>query len=87
MRDFYFATSPEEGRFLDITTHFATDAALEGHRDPHCFDLTHLYALIAATVGHEKGTTHGIPPTYGTEWGQSVWWDRRICGGSEPPAD
>jgi hypothetical protein len=85
VRDFYLAASLAADRYLNITTHFLVDARLQGHCDPHCFDLTHLYALIATALGHGVGSTYGIAPTYGPKWGNAVWWDKRICGGKDPP--
>jgi hypothetical protein len=73
------------GRFPEVTTHFVVDAFERGHCDPRCFDLERLYAAIAAVLGHGKGSTYGVKPSYGTRWGSNtVWWDDKICGGPHP---
>jgi hypothetical protein len=73
------------GLFPEVTTHFAVDAYLRGHCDPRCFNLTKFYDLIAAALGHGKGSTYGVKPSYGIESGtNNVWWDKTICH-HEPP--
>lgn len=73
------------GRFPEITTHFQVDAFEKGHCDPRCFDLQKLYNSIAMALGHGKGSTYGIKPSYGTKWGtNNIWWNNKICGGSPP---
>jgi hypothetical protein len=68
-----------------ITTHFVEDAFTTGHCDPRCFDLQRLYDEIAGLVGHTKGSTYGVKPTYGTRSGtDTVWWDNRICHRGPP---
>jgi hypothetical protein len=74
------------GQFPETTTHFVVDAFEKGHCDPRCFDLQKLYDTIAALLGHGKGSTYGLKPSYGRTWGtNTIWWDNTICGGSPPP--
>jgi hypothetical protein len=81
----YLRAALAAGRFPEVTTHFVVDAFERGHCDPRCFDLQHLYDTIAALLGHGKGSTYGIKPSYGTVWGtNNVWWDNTICGGPQP---
>jgi hypothetical protein len=81
----YLRAAITAGNFPEVTTHFAVDGFVEGHCDPRCFDLGHLYDLIAASLGHAKGSTYGIKPSYGRKWGtDNVWWDDTICHGSHP---
>ena len=73
------------GMFPEITTHFAVDGFVEGHCDPRCFNLEQLYDTIAAAMGHGKGSTYGIKPSYGRVWKtHNVWWDDSICHGKHP---
>lgn len=81
----YLRASLLARRFPEITTHFQVDAFERGHCDPRCFDLQKLYNSIALSLGHGKGSTYGIKPSYGTQWGtNTIWWDNKICGGSPP---
>ena len=74
------------GQFPEVTTHFVVDAFERGHCDPRCFDLQKLYDTIAVRLGHGKGSTYGVKPSYGLTWGtNTIWWDNKICGGSPPP--
>ena len=78
----YLRASYMAGVFPEITTHYAVDGFIQGHCDPRCFDLDHLYDVIAATIGHGKGCTYGIKPIYGIPWKtHNVWWDDNICHG------
>lgn len=73
------------GQFPEITTHFAIDAFVQGHCDPRCFDLDNLYRLIAAALGHGKGSTYGVKPSFGMKSGtNNVWWSNEICHGKHP---
>lgn len=73
------------GMFPEITTHFAVDGFVEGHCDPRCFNLEQLYDTIAAAMGHGKGSTYGIKPSYGRVWNtHNVWWDDGICHSKHP---
>jgi hypothetical protein len=74
------------GKFPQMTTHFALDTFdAGGHCDPRCFNLNKLYNSIAATMGHARGSSYGIAPSYGTRPGaNNIWWDDRICHGSAP---
>ena len=73
------------GRFPEVTTHFVVDSFERGHCDPRCFDLQKLYDSIALTLGHGKGSTYGVKPSYGMKWGRdTIWWDNGICGGPHP---
>jgi hypothetical protein len=82
----YLRAALTAGAFPKITTHFAVDAFTQGHCDPRCFDLDRLYGMIAAAMGHQKGTHYGIDPSYGLAWGKNaIWWDNTICG-KGPPA-
>lgn len=73
------------GMFPEITTHFAVDGFVEGHCDPRCFNLEQLYDTIAVPMGHGKGSTYGIKPSYGRVWKtHNVWWHDDICHGKHP---
>ncbi|MBZ5506423.1 MAG: DUF4157 domain-containing protein [Acidobacteriia bacterium] len=81
----YLRAALQAGQFPEITTHFWVDRTAGDHCDPRCFDLTHLYDSIAATLGHGKGSTYGIKPNYGTKQGtNNLWWLDPVCGGSPP---
>ena len=72
------------GTFPEVTTHFAVDRYVGGHCDPRCFDIGHLYDLIAASLGHGKGSTYGSRPSYGRKAADNVWWDDTTCHGAHP---
>jgi hypothetical protein len=79
----YLNAAYVSGRFPEATTHFVVDAFERGHCDPRCFDLQKLYDTIAVLLGHGKGSTYGVKPSYGLTWGtNTIWWDNTICGGS-----
>ena len=81
----YLRAALQAGRYPEITTHFWVDRDVRGHCDPRCFDLMHLYDLIAAALGHGKGSTYGLKPIYGTKWGSAnIWWNDTACGGTHP---
>jgi hypothetical protein len=81
----YLRAALMAGRFPEIITHFAVDAFAGGHCDPRCFNLGKLYELIAASMGHPKGASYGIQPSYGLKSGtNNVWWSDKICHGSHP---
>jgi Domain of unknown function (DUF4157) len=81
----YLRAARTAGQFPQTTTHFQLDAFVRGHCDPRCFDLGHLYELIAAKIGHSKGSTYGLVPSYGMKWGaNNVWWDVKTCHGAHP---
>jgi hypothetical protein len=81
----YLQAALEAGQFPEITTHFWVDRVAGDHCDPRCFDLPHLYELIAAALGHAKGSTYGLQPQYGTKQGtDNVWWHDIACGGPHP---
>jgi Domain of unknown function (DUF4157) len=76
----------QAGSYPEITTHFWVDRTAGDHCDPRCFDLNGLYAVIASTMGHGKGSTYGLKPSYGVTQGvHNVWWLPTVCGGSPPP--
>jgi hypothetical protein len=82
----YLRAALASGKFPQATTHFALDTFdPEAHCDPRCFNLTKLYSSIAAVMGHARGSTYGITPSYGTQGGtNNIWWDDNICHGSAP---
>jgi len=83
--DLYLRAARIAGQFPNVTTHFATDASVQGHCDPRCFDLGRLYREIAARIGHPSGCTYGLIPSYGRTWGtNNVWWDNGVCHGKPP---
>jgi hypothetical protein len=79
----YLRAALAAGKFPQMTTHFALDTFdPEGHCDPRCFNLTKLYNEIASVMGHARGSSYGIVPSYGTRSGtNNIWWDDRICHG------
>ena len=86
MASLYLQAALQAGSFPEITTHFWVDRTAGDHCDPRCFDLNHLYSVVASTVGHGKGTTYGLKPIYGVVQGvHNVWWLPAVCGGSPPP--
>jgi hypothetical protein len=82
----YLRAALAAGKFPQATTHFALDVFdPEAHCDPRCFNLTKLYSSIATVMGHARGSTYGIKPSYGTKSGtNNIWWDDNICHGSAP---
>ncbi len=82
----YLRAALASGKFPQTTTHFALDTfAPDAHCDPRCFNLTRLYNSIASVMGHARGSTYGITPSYGTQGGtNNIWWDDNICHGSAP---
>lgn len=81
----YLRAALTAGQFPEVTTHFVVDAFEKGHCDPRCFDLQQLYNTIAALLGHGKGSTYGVKPSYGLTWGtNTIWWDDTKCGGPHP---
>jgi hypothetical protein len=82
----YLRAALASGKFPQMTTHFALDTFdPAGHCDPRCFNLTKLYGSIASVMGHAKGSTYGIKPSYGTQSStNNIWWDNNICHGSAP---
>jgi hypothetical protein len=82
----YLRAALGAGKFPQATTHFALDVFdPEAHCDPRCFNLTKLYSSISAVMGHARGSTYGIKPSYGTKGGtNNIWWDDNICHGSAP---
>lgn len=85
LANLYLRAALQAGRYPEITTHFWVDRDLRGHCDPRCFDLIHLYDLIAGALGHGKGSTYGLKPIYGTVWGAAnIWWNGTACGGNHP---
>lgn len=82
----YLRAALASGKFPQMTTHFALDTfASDAHCDPRCFNLTKLYNSIASVMGHPRGSTYGITPSYGTKGGtNNIWWDDNICHGSAP---
>jgi hypothetical protein len=82
----YLRAALSAGKFPQMTTHFALDAFdPEAHCDPRCFNLTKLYGSIASVMGHARGSSYGIVPSYGTRLGtNNIWWNDRICRGSAP---
>jgi hypothetical protein len=82
----YLRAALSAGKFPQMTTHYALDAFdPEAHCDPRCFNLNKLYASVASTMGHAKGSSYGITPSYGTRLGtNNIWWNDRICHGSAP---
>jgi hypothetical protein len=82
----YLRAALAAGKFPQATTHFALDVFdPEAHCDPRCFNLTKFYSSIATTMGHARGSTYGIKPSYGSKGGtNNIWWDDNICHGSAP---
>jgi hypothetical protein len=82
----YLRAALASGKFPQATTHFALDTFdPEAHCDPRCFNLTKLYDSIASVMGHARGSTYGITPSYGTQGGtNNIWWNDNICHGSAP---
>lgn len=82
----YFRSALAAGKFPQMTTHFALDTFdPDAHCDPRCFNLTKLYQKSASVMGHARGSTYGIKPSYGTRLGtNNIWWNDRICHGSAP---
>jgi hypothetical protein len=82
----YLRATLSAGKFPQLTTHFALDTFdPEGHCDPRCFNLTQLYNSISSVMGHARGSSYGIVPSYGTRSGvNNIWWNDRICHGSAP---
>ncbi|HEU0015940.1 MAG TPA: DUF4157 domain-containing protein [Longimicrobium sp.] len=77
----YLRAALAAGVFPEITTHFWVDSKLKGHCDPRCFNLNRLYDQIAASLGHGKGSSYGVKPSYGKTWGtHNVWWYNPVCG-------
>jgi hypothetical protein len=85
VRTVYLRAALIAGTFPTITTHYAIDVGIGDHCDPRCFDLGHLYDTIAATLGHGRGSTYGITPSYGRKSGtNNLWWDETVCHGKHP---
>jgi len=81
----YLRTTLQTDRFPEITTHFWVDRTAGDHCDPRCFNLMHLYDLIAASLGHGIGSTYGVKPNYGiTQGTHNLWWADKVCGGPHP---
>jgi hypothetical protein len=82
----YLRAALASGKFPQTTTHFALDTfAPDAHCDPRCFNLSRLYNSIASVMGHPRGSTYGLTPSYGTKGGtNNIWWDDNICHGSAP---
>jgi hypothetical protein len=82
----YLRSTLAAGKFPQLTTHFILDTFdPEGHCDPRCFNLNKLYNSISLAMGHAKGSSYGITPSYGTRSGtNNIWWNDRICHGSAP---
>ncbi len=85
MADLYLHSALVAGVFPRVDTHFWTDRAFRGHCDPRCFDLDRLYDEISERMDHEPGTQYGVPPVYGTGYGQdTIWWREDSCGAPAP---
>jgi hypothetical protein len=84
----YLQAALQAGRFPEIISHFWRDRGIPGaHCDPRCFDLQHLYDVIADLLGHQRGSTYGQIPKYGTTDGvHNIWWHNVVCGGGPPKA-
>jgi hypothetical protein len=82
----YLRAALAAGKFPQATTHFALDVFdPEAHCDPRCFNLTKLYNSISSVMGHARGSSYGITPSYGTRGGtNNIWWDDNICHGTAP---
>ncbi len=82
----YLRAALAAGKFPQLTTHFALDTFdPEAHCDPRCFNLNKLYNSIASVMGHPRGSSYGIKPSYGMRLGtNNIWWNDRICHGSAP---
>jgi hypothetical protein len=82
----YLRAALAAGKFPQITTHFALDTFdPEAHCDPRCFNVNKLYDSIAGVMGHTRGSSYGIKPSYGTRLGtNNIWWSDRICHGAAP---
>jgi hypothetical protein len=82
----YLRAALAAGKFPQMTTHFALDSFdPEAHCDPRCFNLNQLYDAISGVMGHARGSSYGIEPSYGTQLGKNnIWWSDRICHGSAP---
>ena len=82
----YLRAALASGKFPQATTHFALDTFdPEAHCDPRCFNLTKLYNSIASVMGHPRGSSYGVTPSYGTQGGtNNIWWNDNICHGSAP---
>jgi hypothetical protein len=74
-------------RFPYVTTHYNIDKNIPGdhHYDPRCYNVHHLYALIAGKFAHGADTIYGIDPKYGSKKEHNVWWSKGPCHG-DPPA-
>jgi len=75
--------------FPSVTTHWLVDRDPDakikgGHYDPRCFDVHHLYSLIAGDMGHHAASEYGITPVYGTKPPANVWWTLAECGKAHP---
>ena len=84
IRLLYFRAAMEANVFPKITTHFEIDKKAGNHCDPRCFDLTRLYQEIQDSLGHPKGSTYGITPSYGTAKKHNVWWHDPVCQTAHP---
>jgi hypothetical protein len=81
----YLQAALHANQFPEITTHYWIDKKAGDHCDPRCFHLNHLYNLIAAQLGHPKGSTYGIKPNPGTTHAKhNLWWSDKVCGGGYP---
>ena len=82
----YLRATLAAGKFPQTTTHFALDTFdPEAHCDPRCFNLNKLYDSISSVMGHARGSSYGIKPSYGSKLGvNNIWWNDRICHGSPP---
>jgi hypothetical protein len=80
VKKLYLMAILQAGKFPEIVTHFWVDRQFpDGHCDPRCFRLQHLYDLIAAALGHPAGSRYGQPPLYGTSRGKhNVWWIDKV---------
>lgn len=82
----YLRSALAAGKYPQLTTHFILDNFdPNGHCDPRCFNLNKLYASISSVMGHPRGNSYGITPSYGNRPGtNNIWWNDRICHGSAP---
>jgi hypothetical protein len=86
IRNVYLRAAQAAGRYPEITTHFLIDRGMRdgGHCDPRCFNLHHLYSLIATSMRHHAASEYGITPQYGTTPTSNVWWNDGACHGPHP---
>jgi hypothetical protein len=85
----YLQSALAAKRWPFITTHREEDKQFPGgHDDPRCFNVTHLYSLIASKMTHDPATVYGLEPVYGGpgDKNANVTWTKTLCHADPPKA-